>query len=212
MIKYLPNILTITRIILVPVFAYLFFSHTFIYKLYSVIIFCIASLTDFFDGKIARKYKIESNLGKFLDPLADKMLVLTAYFCIVFIPEYKIPFWIILIILFRELSLTGMRMLAISQNKILKTSKLGKLKTTTQMITILFIFILMLFKTYMIEKGYITLPKYYKTEKFWSYFFGNFLGNMITYAPLILVLIATFITLYSGLMYIIANKDLFKTK
>lgn len=206
----IPNILTISRIVMVPIFAYLFFQNEFLPQLFSLIVFISATLTDYFDGRLARKYKVESNFGKFLDPLADKLLVLTAYFCFVFIPDYKIPFWIIIIILFREFSLTGLRILAISQNKVLQTSKLAKLKTVTQLVTIIIIIILMLFKTFMIENQYVKFSHYVKGEKFWAFFVGNFWGNLISYAPLILVIIAAFITLYSGVMYIIVNKNLFK--
>ena len=208
--KSIPNILTISRIIMVPVFAFLFFQEKFLPQFLSLILFVLAILSDYYDGRLARKYKVESNLGRFLDPLADKLLVLTAYSCFVFIPDYKIPFWIIIIILFRELSLTGLRMLAISQGKTLKTSKLGKLKTATQMFTIIIIILLMLFKTFMIENQYVKFAHFVKGEKFWSFFVGNFWGNLISYAPLILIIMSVFITLYSGVMYIIVNKDLFK--
>lgn len=193
---------------MVPFFAYFFFQDKFVGQLFALIIFITASITDFFDGWLARKYKVESNLGKFLDPLADKLLVLTAYFCFVFIPDYKIPFWIIIIILFRELSLTGLRMMAVSAGKILKTNKLGKLKTVTQMITIIMVLVFMLIKTFMIEIVHIQYDQYAGGGKFWAFFFGNFWGNLISYAPLILIVLATCITLYSGVMYIIVNRDL----
>ncbi len=195
---------------MVPIFAYLFFQDSFLLQLISLLVFSIAALTDLFDGMLARKYKGGSNFGKFLDPLADKLLVLTAYCCFVFIPYYRIPFWIIIIIIFREFSLTGLRILAVSQNKILTTSKLGKLKTTTQLVTIILIILLMLFKTFMIENGYVAFTRFVRGEKFWAFFVGNFWGNLISYAPLILVIISALITLYSGVMYIIVNKDLFK--
>ncbi len=209
MMKYIPNILTFFRILLVPVFVILFFRPEFIYKLFAVITFIVASVTDLLDGKIARKYKVESNLGKFLDPLADKLLVLTAYFSFVMIPEYHIPIWIILIIVFREFVLTGLRILALSENKELKTSKHGKWKTATQMFTISVILLMMLFKTYMIENGYVKVP-HHSGEKFWAYFVGNIGGVLISYIPLFLIILATAITLYSGIMYIIANRDLLK--
>ncbi|MBU1078480.1 MAG: CDP-diacylglycerol--glycerol-3-phosphate 3-phosphatidyltransferase [Spirochaetes bacterium] len=209
--RNIPNILTISRILIVPLFIILFFQKEFILQLLALIFFIIAAITDYFDGKLARKYKLESNLGKFLDPLADKLLVLAAYFCFIFVEEYRIPFWIILIILFREFSLTGLRMMAISQNRILHTSRLGKFKAATQMTTIIIILVLMLFKTFMIENNYVKITQYVKgKEAFWSYFFGNFMGNLVSYAPLILVIIATVVTLYSGIMYIAVNKDLLK--
>lgn len=210
MLKHIPNILTLSRIIMVPFFAYLFFQERFILQLGAFILFVLASITDFFDGRLARIYNIESNLGKFLDPLADKLLVLTAYFCFVFVPDYHIPFWIIIVILFREFSLTGLRMMAVSQNKILHTSKLGKLKTATQMVTIIIILLLMMFKTFMIEMDYMKYSPLAEGEQFWTYFAGNFWGNLVSYAPLILVVIAALVTLYSGIMYIIVNKDLLK--
>ncbi len=210
MFKYLPNILTFFRILLVPFFAWFFFSDKFSYQLLSLVIFIVASITDFLDGRIARKYNIESNLGKFLDPLADKFLVLTAYFCFVSIPDYHIPIWIILIIVLREFILTGLRLLAESEGKKLVTSSHGKWKTATQMFTIIVILVMMLFKTFMIEHGYVKYSKFVSGEKFWSYFVGNFWGLLVSYIPLILIIFAAGITVYSGIMYIITNKDLFK--
>lgn len=208
--KHIPNIITIGRILLIPLFVLLFFRPEFIFQFLSLAVFAAAALSDYWDGYLARRHKIITNFGKFLDPLADKLLVLTAYLCFLFIPEYKIPIWIFLIIVFREFSLTGLRMLALSQNKTLRTSRLGKLKTASQMTTIIIIIVLMLIKTYLIEKGIIRFSHYVKGEKFWHYFLGNFWGNLIAYAPLALIILSALITLYSGIMYIAVNKHLIR--
>ncbi len=208
--RHTPNILTIIRIIFIPIFVILFFQEQFHLQLLAFIVFITAAFTDYFDGHLARKYNIVSNFGKFLDPLADKLLVITAYLCFVYTPEYKIPMWIVLVIFFREFSLTGLRMLALSQNKVLQTSKHGKLKTATQMTTIIIILLLMLLKTYTIENHFIRVSTYIRGEKFWPYFLGNFWGNLIAYAPLTLIIISALITLYSGIMYIMVNKELLK--
>lgn len=145
----LPNKLTVFRIILIPVFmlvlainwswgvfhvggATLPVSH-----LVAAIIFIIASLTDLADGKIARKYHLVTNFGKFADPLADKLLVMTAL--IFFVQFQWLPAWMVSIIVIRELAITGLRTLIVENNgKVMAAAMPGKIKTMTQMIAIIF--------------------------------------------------------------------------
>ena len=133
-----PNIISFFRIILIPLFVYFLINGNFIFALCT---FIIASLADALDGWAARKLKQITELGKFIDPLADKLLVVSALIAIIAIdPHMKIfDFWMIFIIVGRDILITVMRWLAIKQNKVLQTSNFGKIKTAFQMISILLI-------------------------------------------------------------------------
>lgn len=140
----LPNKLTLIRLMLIPVFVALFInSFTFeimifekynLLRILSGLVFIIASITDFFDGQIARKYNLVTNFGKLMDPLADKTLVCTALICLT-VYNY-VPLWTVLIVIFREFLISGFRLVAVEQNVVIAASKWGKYKTATQMISI----------------------------------------------------------------------------
>lgn len=127
----LPNKLTLLRIILVPVFVVMY-----LYEMYipAFIVFIVASITDMLDGKIARKYNLVTNFGKIMDPLADKILVYAA-FCI-FVAEGKVASWMLIIILFREFIVAGMRTVAASEGIVIAAGMTGKIKTVLQMIAV----------------------------------------------------------------------------
>lgn len=109
----------------------------------SLVIFIVASITDFFDGYLARKYHLITDLGKFMDPLADKMLVTTALLAIVdlgskdLLPMGSFPTWIVVFIILREFMVSGIRLIAASQNTVLAANYWGKIKTVIQMMTII---------------------------------------------------------------------------
>lgn len=131
----LPNKLTIFRIILVPFFVtclLIEFPHN---NIYATLLFVIASLTDFLDGYIARKNNLVTDFGKFADPIADKILVISA--CICLVETGIIPAWSVLIIIFREFVISGLRMSAAAKNVVIPADKLGKWKTFTQMIALI---------------------------------------------------------------------------
>ena len=133
----LPNKLTILRVILIPFFVFFLISPFFDgYGNYiALAIFIIASLTDMADGKIARKYNLVTNFGKFMDPLADKLLVCSAMICLV---DLKlIPVWVVLIIIAREFIISGFRLVASDNGIVIAASYWGKFKTTFQMIMII---------------------------------------------------------------------------
>ncbi|MCH4008812.1 CDP-diacylglycerol--glycerol-3-phosphate 3-phosphatidyltransferase [Companilactobacillus sp.] len=189
----LPNKLTMFRIILIPVFiillAFNFTSWGDIYVMddlipmnhvIATIVFIIASLTDLADGKIARKNKIVTNFGKFADPLADKMLVMTAF---VFLVGLKMaPAWVIAIIVCRELAVTGLRMLLLEEGGSVMAAQMpGKIKTTTQMLAIIFLLMHNIFFSA------INFP----------------IGEIFLY-------ICLFFTLYSGFDYFWQARDVFK--
>lgn len=130
----LPNKLTLTRILLIPVFVACMETIGTDYYI-AFIVFAIASFTDFLDGNIARKRGLVTTFGKFMDPLADKLLVLSAF--VLLSAHGQIPSWITIVILARELAITGFRTIAASKGLILAAGKSGKIKTVTQMMTIL---------------------------------------------------------------------------
>lgn len=135
----LPNKLTLLRICLIPVFVILMLSQVSNFFLISCIIFIIASITDFLDGKIARKYNLVTDFGKFIDPLADKLLVLSALICMI---EYDlVAGWMVIIIVARELTVSILRAIAADNGKVIAASGGGKIKTTSQMIAIILLLI-----------------------------------------------------------------------
>ncbi len=129
----LPNRLTIARVIMIPFFLIFLMTDFFAGSKYvALAIFIIASLTDMLDGKIARKYNLVTNFGKFMDPLADKLLVCSAM--IAFIELDLIPAWIVIIIIAREFIISGFRLIAAEKNVVIAAGMSGKIKTTVQMI------------------------------------------------------------------------------
>ncbi|WP_075678794.1 CDP-diacylglycerol--glycerol-3-phosphate 3-phosphatidyltransferase [Roseburia sp. 831b] len=133
----LPNKLTIFRVILIPFFVcLLLMPNTSGYNNYiAVAIFIVASLTDFLDGKIARKYNLVTNFGKFMDPLADKLLVCSAMICL--IQMNLLPAWIVVIIIAREFIISGFRLVASDNGVVIAASYWGKFKTTFQMLMVI---------------------------------------------------------------------------
>ncbi len=175
----LPNKLTIFRIILIPFFVFFLLAPYFEgYGNYiAVAIFIVASLTDLLDGKIARKYNLVTNFGKFMDPLADKLLVCSAMICLIELDS--IPSWVVIIIISREFIISGFRLVASDNGVVIAASYWGKFKTTFQMLMV------------------IVLILNIKTP------FFNYLG-------IILIVIATTLTIISLIDYIVKNKDVLK--
>ena len=175
----LPNKLTIFRIILIPFFVFFLLAPYFEgYGNYiAVAIFIVASLTDLLDGKIARKYNLVTNFGKFMDPLADKLLVCSAMICLIELDS--IPSWVVIIIISREFIISGFRLVASDNGVVIAASYWGKFKTTFQMLMV------------------IVLILNIKTP------FFNYLGIM-------LIVIATTLTIISLIDYIVKNKDVLK--
>ncbi len=194
----LANKLTIFRIILVPIMViipYIGIKQSYLGIPLSMLImeaiFIIASITDKLDGYIARSRNQITTFGKFLDPLADKILVLAAM--VVLVELKKIPAWIPIIVLTREFLVSGYRLIAVEKGgKVIAASVWGKLKTVTQMIALILVFI--------------------DT----SYFFGFVKGNLtgfslyLNIASSVLLLISVVATIFSGYDYLKNGKDLFK--
>ena len=132
----LPNKLTVLRVVLIPFFVvFMLVDILGAYdKWVSLAIFIVASLTDLLDGKIARKYNLVTNFGKFMDPLADKMLVCSALICLTALD--KLPAWITIVIICRDFVISGFRLVAADNGVVIAASYWGKYKTTFQMIMV----------------------------------------------------------------------------
>ena len=133
----LPNKLTVLRVIMVPFFVFFMLTNVGgpANKWIALILFCVASLTDMLDGKIARKYNLVTNFGKFMDPLADKLLVCSAMICM--IEMGKLPAWIVIVIIAREFIISGFRLVASDNGIVIAASYQGKFKTVFQMAMII---------------------------------------------------------------------------
>ena len=133
----LPNKLTVLRILMVPIFVVFMITPLAegMGKYIALALFCIASLTDMLDGKIARKYNLVTNFGKFMDPLADKLLVCSALICL--IPSGKLATWIVLVIIAREFIISGFRLVASDSGIVIAASYWGKFKTVSHMAMII---------------------------------------------------------------------------
>lgn len=147
----LPNKLTVLRIMMIPLFiviavaplnwgvVYVGNAALFVTQIVAAIIFAVASITDWLDGYLARKMKLVTNFGKFADPLADKMLVMTAF--IVLVGQGRAPSWVVAIIVCRELAVTGLRLLLVEDGEVMAAAWPGKVKTATQMVAIILLLI-----------------------------------------------------------------------
>lgn len=187
----LPNKLTVGRIILVPFFVAALLANFPLNNAVAMIIFVMASLTDMFDGKIARKNGLVTDFGKFADPLADKILVLAALLC--FVQLGICDCVAVIIVLFREFSVTSIRLIAASKGKVVAANMWGKAKTVSQMIAIIAVIAMQI----VLELPEVGL---------------NFI-NMATFEPIffvvgeILIWISVVFTIISGVVYIIQNRQ-----
>lgn len=204
----LANKLTIARIASVPFFILFMELDGFWCSVFALIVFSLASITDFLDGKIARKYKTITSLGIFLDPLADKLLISAAFICFVDNPILGVPAWMVIAIISREFLITGLRSIAASKNVIIPADKSGKFKTTSQIVVIILILVILIIEeviagvnnvsikdvfTIVLDKSsYQTLVAVLKQTPFWS------------------VLAATILTIYSGVHYMWKHRGLLK--
>ncbi|HPF18760.1 MAG TPA: CDP-diacylglycerol--glycerol-3-phosphate 3-phosphatidyltransferase [Bacillota bacterium] len=127
----LPNKLTVARVVLVPVFVVLYMQGN---TTAALAVFLAASFTDYLDGYWARKYRLITNFGKIMDPLADKVLVYSAFCCMV--ENGTIPAWMLIVILAREFTVAGMRTVAASEGLVIAAGTTGKIKTVLQMIAV----------------------------------------------------------------------------
>ena len=188
----LPNKLTLLRIALTVVFMFFLFAHGVIYKILAFVIFAIAAFTDFLDGYIAKRYGLISDFGRFMDPIADKILTLVAF--LAFVEMKLVPAWMVAIIIFREFVVTGLRLMALRKNKLIEATFAGKHKTVSQIFAIFAILLFIVFR----EFG--------KSLEFWTSRFQYSFEMAIFY----LMFITVVLTLISGVSFFIRNKDVLK--
>jgi CDP-diacylglycerol--glycerol-3-phosphate 3-phosphatidyltransferase len=186
----LPNKLTLLRIALTIVFLFFLFAHGVVYKVLALIVFAIAAFTDFLDGHIAKKQGLISDFGKFMDPIADKILVLTAF--LAFVEMGLVAAWMVIVIIFRESIITGLRLMALRKNTFIEATFAGKHKTASQMFAIFMILIFIILR----EIGY--------SLEFWTPKFQYFFE--ITIFCLMFITVA--LTLISGAAIFTRNKDI----
>ena len=178
----LPNKLTVLRVVLIPFF--MFFMLTDIVpgsKWIALIIFVVASLTDYLDGHLARKWNLVTNFGKFMDPLADKILVITAMILLVGMDE--IPSWVVAIIIAREFIISGFRLIAAESGKVIAAGWWGKVKTAVTMTMLIYVM------------GLIAL--------------GN-VPTILTLIGQVLIYISLALTVISLIDYLVKNPDVLK--
>ena len=184
----LPNRLTLMRMIIIPIILVLYLLKEYIGDATLPIIgvlFVLASITDYLDGNIARKHNLVTTFGKFMDPLADKLLVLgtliilSDVYTIYYLGTTRMwmPFWVVFIVLSRELIVTSIRLVAVGEGTILHASKLGKYKTALTMVTIVFYLFVMPLNIEVI----------------------NIIG-------IVLVILSVLLTIWSGIDYFVKNK------
>lgn len=138
----LPNKLTVLRVCMIPFFVVMLLlngGENQTYRYIAAVIFIVASLTDMLDGKIARKYNLVTNFGKFMDPLADKLLVCSALICLMDLKQ--LPAWMVIVIISREFIISGFRLVASDNGIVIAASYWGKFKTTFQMISVILLIV-----------------------------------------------------------------------
>jgi CDP-diacylglycerol--glycerol-3-phosphate 3-phosphatidyltransferase len=202
----LPNKLTVSRFIMVPFFVLLLevddMALSPLWRLVGGLgalgLFLAASATDYYDGMLARKYGLTTNFGTLMDPLADKLIVVSAF--VVFVGEGLIPAWMVIAILCREFLITGLRLLGTSQGRIIQADRWGKNKTISQMAVIITILALRVVRDALTLQGFwqdITFGGMSLDFWMWTLMYG-------------LTAVAVFFTLVSGAFYLYNNWDLLR--
>jgi len=189
----LPNQLTTLRIILTPVFLFLFISGNSIMIQISLVVYIIAAITDWYDGWLARKFNYITTWGKFMDPLADKILTSTAFFAFVAIDVLEL--WMVIIVVFRDLFVTVIRLFAEWQKKSFTTSKSAKAKTLIQMVFIFYLLIV------------FTMRQNEFLSKLLSEVFEILTNSTAIYFTMLAI---TIFTLTTGIIYIHQNRILIR--
>lgn len=190
----LPNKLTMLRIILTPVFLAVLYWGFPGADYVALVIFIIASLTDLLDGKIARKYNLVTDFGKFADPLADKILVVAAMLW--FVECGRMPAWMVMIVITREFAVSGLRMIASDNGRVIAAGWSGKVKTASTMVCIVVMLLLgPSLAAYQSGGGLTAVP--------WD--------RYISWADTVCVWVITLTTLYSGVEYFVKNKDVIQS-
>ena len=200
----LPNKLTILRLALVPVFITFTVIDNVWTRIFALVIFIAASLTDLYDGYFARKYGNVTDFGKFMDPLADKFLISAAFISFVDMRELNVPPWMVVLIIGREFMITGLRTLAASKGIIIPADRAGKFKTSSQITAIITILVILCVNS-ILTQFYNYHPSRLLQESGGLYI----LGNILFWSSYWLVFLVTILTILSGLSYLYKNRHVF---
>jgi len=190
-----PNKLTVLRIVLAPLFLLLMMLDFPFHFFLAVIVFVIAALTDLFDGKIARSQGLITNFGKFLDPLADKMLTTAAF--LGFLVTGQLDVWAVMLVLTREFMVTSVRLIAAKDGVVVAASFAGKAKTVAQFISIIYMVIALEFSTW-------------QTTVLSGYALPNAVFNIPLLIGRVLIWISVILTVISGIKYVWELRHYFK--
>ncbi len=201
-IKKIPNRLTIFRIFIIMIFIPTVLMDRMISSYIALFLFIIAAISDYLDGYIARKYNIVSNFGKVMDPLADKIMVISALLC--FIQLNIVPAWMVIIIIAREFLISGIRIMAAKEGDIIAASNWGKAKTITEIIAIIAILVLLCIVNTL---EYLSIS----TEKI-SILDFQIRIIFLRLIPYWLMFVVAVIALISGLEYYFKNIKLFENE
>jgi len=199
----LANKLTMGRIIAIPFFILFMFIGNIYTRVAALLIFILAALTDMYDGIIARHREEVTNFGKFIDPLADKLIVSAAFISFVQLRELAIPAWMVILVISREFIITGLRSVAASRGTIISASLSGKFKTTSQMVVIITLLLILIVNA-VLKNYWHTTPLELQAFLGWK----RVLGYILDRAPYWLMLVVTILTVISGFNYIFKNKQL----
>ncbi len=189
-----PNQLTVARFGLTVVFLMILFSQVPLYSTWALIVFVAASLTDYFDGRIARRDNLITDFGKLMDPLADKILTGAAF--IAFVGMDRMSAWMVIVIVSRELAITGLRLLAASKQVVLAAERFGKHKTISQITAIIAV---------LVGMAYPAWGSLGETLFGWKVAGQPWVDGFAYLAQWVAVIL----TFYSGAVYLIRNRDLY---
>jgi cardiolipin synthase (CMP-forming) len=205
----IPNLLSILRIVLIPLFLYLLFVPTISFRIWALAVFAIASFTDLLDGWSARKLKQVTVTGKFLDPLADKFLVVSAVIAFTIL-DPLVPLWMLLVIIGRDIMITMMRYLAIKKGAGLRTSSFGKIKTAFQMISIIVILMVYVFWSSGVNLSHgFPISSFMKLNTVYQILMSDHPNKILIVGPYCLMAVVTLLTALSGIRYLFTNWRLF---
>lgn len=181
--KHLPNSLTILRVLLTPVVMALLLTETWFGEVCALVLFIVAAVSDYYDGKLARSYGVHSRFGQFLDPLADKILVLGTFVALALLMPQIVPWWAIALIAARDVAITAFRSWAEARGHSLRTLPAAKAKTTAQLAFLITILVLLVGRR---------LPGVIGAAAMWLY------GSVIPYSLLLVVVV---LTVGTGILY-----------
>ena len=188
----LPDKLTVSRVILTFFFMFFLFSGGVGAKTLALLTFIVASFTDFLDGFIARGRNISTDFGRLMDPIADKILVLAAF--LAFVEMKLVPAWMAVVIVLREITVTGLRVLALTEKRIIAADLAGKQKMVSQVVTIVAVLVFIIFR----EAGI-------KVFRFWTQTTERVYKDTI----FVFMLITVILTVISGISYLVRNREVY---